>query len=231
MGSGNAYLLLIESSGPRCSVALGRNLELRQVLEEDRANSHSEILTKLISSVLEKESVSPSDLAAIAVSEGPGSYTGLRIGLSTAKGLCYGLRIPLIGISTLQAMAAGKAFSSTWKDVDFFVPMTDARRMEVYAAVYDRSGEEFMRPRPLIMEHNHFNEYLEQGTVLFFGSGAEKSQKVLNHKAAKFEILAMPSAADMLKIAYNRFIISSFEDLAYFQPSYIKAFYTPQKKR
>lgn len=167
---------------------------------------------------------------AIAFSEGPGSYTGLRIGLATAKGLCYALEIPLLAVSTLQAMAWGAAQKRPEPADLLFAPMIDARRMEVYTALFDRKNYTIQSPNALIVEGNPFTSLLEATPILFFGDGTEKCVELLNHKRAIFEISAKASAADMVELSHNLFKINAFADLAYYQPNYLKPFYTPAKK-
>lgn len=222
-------VLHLETSAKVCSVALGKNGELIGALRHDVAFSHSSLLTVLIKQLLEEAGYTLKDLTAICVSAGPGSYTGLRIGTSTAKGLCYALDIPLLAVSTLECIAWGARAEKP--DFDFYIPLIDARRMEVYTAIYDKSLDCVKKPHPLIVQNNPFIEYLNSGKVLFVGDGTEKCIKLLDHNSAYFEIHAKPLADHMISLAHNLLNINKFEDVAYFEPSYIKAFYTTAKKK
>ncbi|MFT4537046.1 MAG: tRNA threonylcarbamoyladenosine biosynthesis protein TsaB [Saprospiraceae bacterium] len=221
------YILNLETSAKVCAVALSNGPECIDNREYPVANSHSSVLTGLIATILEENKLKMTDLRAISISAGPGSYTGLRIGTSTAKGLCYALDIPLIAVSTLESMAWGA--QKQHSDYDFYVPMIDARRMEVYTASYDKSLQVLQKPRPLIVDKNPYIELLQKGRVLFVGNGVEKCMDLLAHNMADYEIQAIPLASDMCELAHNSFIINKFEDVAYFEPAYIKAFWTTAK--
>lgn len=223
-----ADILLIESTAKVCSVGLGREGEVVALIEHEVENSHSTVLTSLIQEVCQKAKTKVSEVDAIAVSAGPGSYTGLRIGVSTAKGLCYSLKKPLIAVDTLQAMASAVSEEAGNKQA-LFCPLLDARRMEVYTGIYDYVGTCKLNPQALIIDNNPFMKFLEDQEVYFFGSGADKCREFLTHKHSIFEIQTRPSARHMAKLANNRFIINELENIAYFEPRYIKAFYTPVK--
>ena len=225
-----ADILLIESTAKVCSVGLGREGEIAALIEHEVENSHSTVLTSLIQEVCTQAETSVAEVDAIAVSAGPGSYTGLRIGVSTAKGLCYGLNKPLVAVDTLQAMASAVA-GETGNQEALYCPLLDARRMEVYTGIYDFAGRCELDPQALIIDNNPFMQFLEDREVYFFGSGADKCRELLDHKHSRFEIQARPSARHMAKLANNRFIINELEDVAYFEPRYIKAFYTPVKPK
>jgi len=224
-----ALILSIETSTTVCSVAL---TESESVLAKEiryTEQSHSTHLTLLIEAVIKKAGVKMSDLAAVAVAEGPGSYTGLRIGLSTAKGLCYALGIPLIAVSTLHAMAFQVA------KVDdsgaLLVPMLDARRMEVYTATYNRELTIIDEVRPLVLDENSFAETLTSDLLLFFGNGAGKFQEIMQHDHASFREDVVPEAWAIGLIAQQKYEQSAFEDVAYFEPNYLKAYQATKPKK
>lgn len=160
-----------------------------------------------------------SDLDAVAVSMGPGSYTGLRIGVSSAKGICYGNNIPLISIPTLESMALNQKQKG-----DILIPMLDARRMEVYAKIFDGNLKELRKTEAEIIDENSYAEFLEKGKVLFFGDGAPKCKDVIKNENALFIDGVFPSAREMGPLAEEKFRNSDFEDAAYFEPFYLKDF-------
>ena len=220
------YILNIETSTKACSVALHKNGELIVCREDVTTNfSHSEKLLKFISKLFSDAKLSLSDLDAIAVSMGPGSYTGLRIGVSTAKGLCYGLDIPLISISTLKAMSFGMALEIK---ADLYCPMIDARRMEVYSAFFDINNTEVRKIQADIINENSYKKELEK-KVVFFGDGSEKIIEKIKDKNAIFVSDIHPSAKNMGLLSYQKFTKSLFEDLAYFEPFYLKDFVAGRK--
>ena len=220
------YILNIETSTKACSVALHKNGELIVSREDVTSNfSHSEKLLKFISKLFSDAKLSLSDLDAIAVSMGPGSYTGLRIGVSTAKGLCYGLDIPLISISTLKAMSFGMALEIK---ADLYCPMIDARRMEVYSAFFDINNTEVRKIQADIIDENSYKKELEK-KVVFFGDGSEKLIEKIKDKNAIFVSDIHPSAKNMGLLSYQKFTKSLFEDLAYFEPFYLKDFVAGRK--
>ena len=220
------YILNIETSTKACSVALHKNGELIVCKEDVTTNfSHSEKLLKFISKLFSDAKLSLSDLDAIAVSMGPGSYTGLRIGVSTAKGLCYGLDIPLISISTLKAMSFGMALEIK---ADLYCPMIDARRMEVYSAFFDINNTEVRKIQADIIDENSYKKELEK-KVVFFGDGSEKLIEKIKDKNAIFVSDIHPSAKNMGLLSYQKFTKSLFEDLAYFEPFYLKDFVAGRK--
>ena len=221
-----ANIICIETATKSCSVALARDSHLVAVKEEVSENySHSEQLTVFIEQLLQQEGLKVSDLNAIAVSSGPGSYTGLRIGVSTAKGLCYASDIPLIAVSTLGAMA--EAMKDKYPEAQL-CPMLDARRMEVYCALYSKSQTSPVVAK--IIDQYSFKEELEKGPILFFGDGAYKCQDLLLHTNAHFELGVYPSAVNMISLAHEKFQNQDFEDIAYFEPFYLKDFLSGVKK-
>jgi len=219
------YILCIETATPVCSVALLENGNLAGLKESDRKNSHSEVITPFVQEMLDEHQLDVTGLEAIAVSMGPGSYTGLRIGVSTAKGLCYAGSKPLIAVNTLQSMAAGAIqFTGTVEKSDLFCPMIDARRMEVYAALFDHNGKEVRETKAEIIDEHSFAELLDEHVVHFFGDGAEKCRAVITHPNARFLDDFKPSAEYMAALVMQKFNNKQFEDVAYFEPFYLKDF-------
>lgn len=217
-----ALTLSIETSTTVCSVALtdGDQIVAHKKLLEDK--SHASHLTILIKETLNDSGKQMSNIKAVAISEGPGSYTGLRIGVSTAKGLCYALGVPLIGVSTLKAMALEAKQSN--EVTTMFCPMIDARRMEVYTALYDAALEEQLSPYPMILDESSFHETLNDSNVLFFGNGSDKFKSLMSSSKASFIDDLTPSAWAVGLLASEKFESGQFEDLAYFEPSYLKEF-------
>ncbi len=223
-----AYILNIETATKNCSVSVSHNGELVHLKELNNGNySHAEVLHSFINEVLAEANISFNDLNAIAVSKGPGSYTGLRIGVSAAKGLCFSLNLPLISVETLKALA--RTVSATEGKI---VPMLDARRMEVYAAVYDVNYQQEREIKAEIIESTSFETELEKGRVYFVGDGAQKCQEVIKHSNAIFVEGKYPSAREMCKLSYAKYKKNDIEDVAYFEPFYLKDFIVvPQKKK
>ncbi|MBQ3982257.1 MAG: tRNA (adenosine(37)-N6)-threonylcarbamoyltransferase complex dimerization subunit type 1 TsaB [Bacteroidales bacterium] len=216
-------LLLIETATPVCSVALARDGEIIAELHSDEQNAHSSKLSPFISQILNQCGLRPAQLDAVCVSSGPGSYTGLRIGISTAKGLCYALDKPLIAVPTLQGMAA-QYLTAHPNYQGFVCPMIDARRMECYTAIYNRQGE--VRPVDAdIIVPAIYDNYLNQNEVVFFGDGAQKTRDILGvHPNARFAPDFLISASGMLPIAQQKLRNHQTEDVAYFEPYYLKDF-------
>lgn len=216
-------ILSIETATPTCSVALHAGAKLIAVQSLNVANSHAESLLLTIDHLFSIAPYDKKDLAAVAVSGGPGSYTGLRIGTATAKGLCYALNIPLIAIGTLEAMAHGMQPYNTARAL--LCPMIDARRMEVYCLLVDAQGKMLEAPHPQIIDTNSFQDRLADYPILFFGDGAAKCKPLLGvHPYTTFIEDIYPSAQHIGALAYAKFHQAAFEDLAYFEPSYLKPF-------
>ncbi len=237
-----ALILNIETATNICSVALARDGKLISLKESKQDKSHAELLTVFIENILNTNNLKASSLDAVAVSKGPGSYTGLRIGVSTAKGICYGINKPLIGISTLQAMAYGvcvsrfktvaRIISGTHKHNSWFCPMIDARRQEVYSAFFDNKNQLKREVSADIIETNSYKDILADRTVIFFGNGSEKCKNILKSENAFFIDNISPSAKNMLVLSENAFKNKKFEDTAYFEPFYLKDFVAiPAKKK
>ena len=220
------YILNIETSTKACSAALFNSGKLISFKESNTANfSHSEKLLNFISELIDSSEITLSDLNAVAVSMGPGSYTGLRIGVSTAKGLCYGLDIPLISVSTLKAMSSAMILK---QQADLYCPMIDARRMEVYSAIFDANNNQLRDIQADIIDGSSYKKELEK-VMVFFGDGSEKAKDVILNKNAIFIPNFYPSAKYMGVLSYQKFTKSDFEDLAYFEPFYLKDFVAGKK--
>ncbi len=220
------YILNIETATRNCSVSLaanGKTISSREVAEV--GYSHAEKLHVFIEEVLAEASIKPNQLAAIAVSHGPGSYTGLRIGVSSAKGLCYALQIPLISTSTLTALA-----NQANVDNGVIVPMIDARRMEVYSAIFSASGETTREVMAEVLTPDSFSEIND--TIYIVGDCTEKCKTVLTETKFQFlEDIQFPSALQMSEVSYQKFIGGQFEDVAYFEPFYLKDFLITTSKK
>lgn len=221
-----AFILCIETATKACSVALVSNGEIVDSRLSLIRNAHSTVLNLFIDELIKESGYNYSHLDAVAVSKGPGSYTGLRIGVSTAKGLCYALGIPLIAPDTLACMASG--FISNQKDLPdnaLFCPMIDARRMEVYTAVYDKNLTPLVQVDALIVDKDFLNQLDVDKPVYYFGEGADKCLDVLSVRQ-NWNLIPdfHNSAAHMGKIASENFNLSRFEDVAYFEPFYLKDF-------
>ncbi|MGC6428127.1 MAG: tRNA (adenosine(37)-N6)-threonylcarbamoyltransferase complex dimerization subunit type 1 TsaB [Flavobacteriales bacterium] len=214
-----ALILCIETSTKSCSVALslqGKSIVDRELISKNY--SHSEKLTVFVQELMNQSGYEFFQLDAIAISMGPGSYTGLRIGVSTAKGICYASEKPLIAISTLEAMAKGMESKEQNK---CYCPMIDARRMEVYCGLYGNIQSDVQAK---ILEENSFHEELNHGEILFFGDGAHKFKALCKHPNAHFVNDIFPSAKDMCLLAQQAFDRKEFKDVAYFEPFYLKDF-------
>ena len=223
-----AFLLTIETTTKNCSVALFDNDNLIYLKEQNSHKySHAEQITLFIEEVLRASKINLNELDGIILSSGPGSYTGLRIGTSTAKGLCYSLGIPLISVSTLKAMAFTMLQDEVYK---FYCPMIDARRMEVFASIYDQSNNEVREIRADIVDEYTYANFLED-KVLFFGDGALKCKSVINNTNAYFVDGIFPSAKDMGILGFDKFKKKNFEDVASFEPYYLKDFLIGKKKK
>lgn len=184
--------------------------------------THAAFLHPAIRDLLDRSELNMDKIKAVSVIIGPGSYTGLRVGLAAAKGICFAMNIPLITVNTLEWMA----FSQKGKDFDFLCPMIDARRNEVFTALFDKNAVELKAPHALILENNQFDRELERGKILFFGSGAAKAEKFFCHRNSRFFVNNSATSSDQFKISMDRFLTAKFTDLAYTQPLYTKEFHT-----
>lgn len=215
-------LLSLETSTTVCSVALHENSTLLSTAEVHREHSHASKLAPLIDHVVRTADVTLKDLRAVAVASGPGSYTGLRIGTSTAKGLCYALSIPLVAVGTLNIMAA--QVNATNMSGARLCPMIDARRMEVYCQLFDVTNTPVQAVEAKVIDEHSFEKELEEGKIIFFGNGADKCRPVITHPNAIFISGITPSAADLGVLAWQKFQQQRTEDLVHFEPFYLKEF-------
>ena len=218
-----ALLLSLETSTDVCSVALHEGNRLLVSAELHMSQAHASKLAPLIQQVLVMSETKPAQLLGVAVSAGPGSYTGLRIGTSTAKGLCYALGVPLLSATTTDVMARQMSAMTIPEDA-LLCPMIDARRMEVYCALYDRSGKRLTAVEPKIIDSESFAVELQRGPVAFGGNGAAKCQPVLTDNAAMFVSDVFPSAAHLGAICAAKLERGETEDLVQFEPFYLKDF-------
>ncbi len=222
-------ILNLETSTTNCSVSLAKDGEILTLKELNSENySHAEKLHVFIDEVMQESGKQMQDLDALAVSKGPGSYTGLRIGVSAAKGLCYALDKPLISVSTLQSMASQLISED---EHIIIIPVLDARRMEVYSAVFDGQLHQIRETRAEIIDENSFQEYRDLKSVHFLGSGAEKIKEVLSGEHITYHCDVIPSAKEMATISNQKFTKNDFENLAYFEPYYLKDFVLQTKKK
>ncbi len=220
-------ILCLETATPVCSVALNESCCTIALRESDKQNAHSEKITNFIREVMETASIGYHQLDAVAVSQGPGSYTGLRIGVSTAKGICYAADLPLMAIDTLEAMAYGmKAkFGNQVTENDLLIPMIDARRMEVYASVFDANLQKIEDTAALIIDENSFADLRKDHHLWLFGDGAPKLKQLFENQPNITIIDGFkPSAAFMLPLADKALREQRFVDVAYFEPFYLKDF-------
>lgn len=216
-------ILCLETATNICSVALFSDNELLGYQEYHLEKSHSNLIPGIVDSTIKNASIEKADLHAVAVSQGPGSYTGLRIGVSTAKGLCFALNIPLIAVDTLQIMAV--EINRINFNGALLCPMIDARRMEVYASLLNSENEVVSKPSPYIIDETSFAKELNEREVWFFGNGATKCKAVLgSHPNARFIDEVHPTARAMGALAFPAYKGAAFADVAYFEPFYLKDF-------
>ena len=243
-------IILIETSTALCSVALAENGSVTAYRESSAAKAHASLTAVFVQEVLAERGTTLADCDAVCVSMGPGSYTGLRVGVSTAKGLCFGANKPLLAVGTLDTLVA-QSFSPAVAESNvepqsglypraeasvgendeyrYIVPMIDARRMEVYAAVFE-NGKQITETAPAIIDENSYAEYLEEGPVLFIGDGAGKCADVIKHPNAHF-CQCHPKASAMLQPAAEALRKGDFKDVAYFEPFYLKEFVATVSKK
>lgn len=221
-----ARIILIETSTALCSVALTEDGAITAYRESSAAKAHASLTAVFVQEVLQERGLKLEDCEAVCVSMGPGSYTGLRVGVSTAKGLCFGSGKPLTAVGTLDTLVAQAETPDNFK---YIIPMIDARRMEVYAAVFE-GGSQITETAPAIIDENSFAEYLQQGPCLFIGDGAGKCADVIKHPNARF-VQCCPKASSMLSPALAAFRAGDFKDVAYFEPFYLKEFVATVSKK
>ena len=221
-----ALILNLETTTKVCSVAIAKDggLIAKRDFKSDKF-SHAEKLNGFIQEVLRESKCTLQHIDAVAVSSGPGSYTGLRIGTSSAKGICFALNIPLISVNSLKALA-----SLATTQADFICPMFDARRMEVYSAIYSNSLVEIEKTKAVVIEYNTFEAYKNK-SFLIMGPGAEKCVEPFNDLGFQFDLTTEVSAEGMMKLSEDKFNKGDFEDVAYFEPAYLKDFIAGKPKK
>jgi tRNA threonylcarbamoyladenosine biosynthesis protein TsaB len=219
-----ALILNIDTAVETASVCLSENAELLQSFINDNRKDHASWLHPVIEKIIIEGEKKISTIDAIAVTIGPGSYTGLRIGLSAAKGLCYALNIPLITINTLLVMA----YADKNTEGDLLCPMIDARRNEVFTAIYNKPLEEVVKPSAMLIHERSFSDMFESHRIIFSGNGSQKLKSVINHPNAFFSDTIM-TAADMTYLSESYFQKRDFADIAYAEPLYLKEFYSPAR--
>jgi tRNA threonylcarbamoyladenosine biosynthesis protein TsaB len=222
-------ILCIETSTTVCSVAIGNENGLIAHKEVNAGYTHAENLHVFIDEVIKESGLNRNDIDAIAVGKGPGSYTGLRIGVSAAKGIAYALKIPLISMNTLLNLCVGA--KKTIQDSEIMLcPMLDARRMEVYTALYNQTFEEIVSTNALIITPESLSDLTSKGNIVLFGDGANKCAELIkdNSKISLLENI-MPSATNMIEYSIEQYNKKQFEDVAYFEPFYLKEFFTGAK--
>ena len=219
-------ILYLETSSKNCSVAISDNGKLLCLTEEVSENyKQSESLHTFVEWALEGAGISMKDIEVISLGKGPGSYTGLRIGAASAKGFCYGLKIPLVAVNSLESMI--EPFLN--QNYDFVIPLIDARRMEVYTAVYDgNTGSEIYATEAKILDESSFEEFKDK-KIIFVGDGASKAKEILQLPNADFDETIYPSAQYLIKKSLEKIDKKEFEDIAYFEPFYLKDFHGVKK--
>jgi tRNA threonylcarbamoyladenosine biosynthesis protein TsaB len=221
-----ALVLNIETATTNCSVSLSKDGEILVLKEDNSLNySHAETLHVFIKEVFEVAKIKPDEIDAVAVSKGPGSYTGLRIGVSSAKGLCFALNKPLISVSTLESLA-----HQVNTEKGYIVPMLDARRMEVYSAILTNEYSMFREVKAEVLSEDSYADLLKEGKVYFVGNGVEKTKQLIDHPNAIFVEGKLPSAREMAVLSNLKYKKSDIEDVAYFEPFYLKDFIAIKKK-
>ena len=228
-------IILIETSTALCSVALAEDGNITAYRESSAPKAHASLTSVFIDEMLKERGITLADCDAICVSKGPGSYTGLRVGVSTAKGLCFGSGKPLLAVGTLDTLVAQATAERLTVIPDLIgdplhiIPMIDARRMEVYTAVFE-NGKQITETVPVIVDETSFSEYLDKGSCLFIGDGAGKCADVIKHPNAHF-LQCWPKASAMLNPALDAYKEERFEDVAYFEPFYLKEFVATVSKK
>jgi tRNA threonylcarbamoyladenosine biosynthesis protein TsaB len=215
-------ILNIDTAFETASVSLAENGKVLQFIINENEKDHASWLQPAIEKILQTNGKKIEQLSAVGVNNGPGSYTGLRVGLSSAKGLCYALQIPLITINSLKLLA----HSVINRENYLICPMIDARRMEVFTAIFDSNHSEIRKPEALVLHEHCFDEFLKDHKTLFFGSGEVKFQKICNHPNAIFKQFTL-SPAILALLTHNSFVDNDFADLAYAEPFYVKEFHNP----
>lgn len=224
-------ILLIETSTELCSTALARDGKIISYRESTGSREHASLTAVFIKEMLDEAGLTMADCSAVCVSMGPGSYTGLRVGVSTAKGLCFGAGKPLLAVGTLDTLVWQAISEKLLPDVCInIIPMIDARRMEVYTAVFSADGNQTSETESMILDGGSFADVLDQGPALFIGDGARKASEVIKHENAHF-IQCCPKASSMLIPAMEEYKEKRFKDVAYFEPFYLKEFVATVSKK
>lgn len=220
-----AYILHIDTSGINCSISVSKDAELISTVEKAEANIHASKITLFIEQAISEAKIEMKDLSAVAVAKGPGSYTGLRIGVSTAKGIAYALDIPLISTETLYSLFK-QALASYKNEKAVYIPMIDARRMEVYTQCFDFNGNTLTEVNAIILDEEALSDIIEKfEEVVLFGDGAVKTREIFNRHNTRYLDIQFSSSKYMVDQAYKKLIKNLFENTAYFEPFYLKEFY------
>lgn len=231
-----AFILIIETSTEVCSVSLSKDGNLVDLIESGEGQNHARLTSVFAETLLKRNNINPGELNAVAVSKGPGSYTGLRIGASTAKGICYAAQIPLIAVGTLEAMAKHvslnhEKFGIPFEGKTLFCPMIDARRMEVYSMLIGENSNILKPISAEIIDESFLESDLRSNTVVFFGNGSAKCQNVIQSPNAIFLSNINASAQYMTELVWEAYNNKHFEDVAYFEPFYLKDFVATVSKK
>jgi len=231
-----ALILIIETSTEVCSVSLIKNGVLLDFIESEEGQNHARLVTVFAEDLLSRNNIQPKELNAVAISKGPGSYTGLRIGASTAKGICYAGQIPLIAVGTLEAMTKHVALNRSQFGISddkqtLFCPMIDARRMEVYSMLFDEKGTVLKPITAEIIDDTFLAHELIDKQVVFFGNGSDKCEKLIKSTNAIFLHNIKASAKHMTELVWEAYNNNQFEDVAYFEPFYLKDFVATVSKK
>lgn len=219
-----ALILNIDTANDTASVCLAKDAEVLSIAKNEKQKDHAAWLHIAIKEIFEKNNLDLKTIDAIAVTGGPGSYTGLRIGMATVKGICYALNKPLIILNTLQVMSN----AAKNENADLLCPMIDARRMEVFTAIYSKDLQIVKEPAAVTINEKSFDEELANYTICFFGNGSDKFRAIKKNEKAFFSVINA-DASNMVSLSENKFRQKEFADLAYAEPLYLKEFYTPGK--
>lgn len=228
-----SLILNIDTSTEQASVCLSQNGELIKIMNSKEQKEHASFIHPAINKIIQTQKINLKDISAVAVTQGPGSYTGLRVGMATAKGLCYALNIPLITIGTLEVMTVAaletlNSLNEAINDSDLFCPMIDARRQEVFTALLNKTLDYIHKPSAIILTPNTLIGQLNTCKIFFYGSGCSKFKAICNHKNAQF-IESAFDASHMLSLSHQHFSQKIFANLAYSEPFYGKEFYSASK--
>jgi tRNA threonylcarbamoyladenosine biosynthesis protein TsaB len=222
-------LLHTDTATENATVAISKDDGIIDFITNDKQKDHASFLHPAIKGLTEANNISVKQLDAISVTEGPGSYTGLRVGMSAAKGLCYALQVPLITLSTLTAMALSVIEDTSQPELFFYCPMIDARRMEVFTAMFDHQLNEIQSPRAIVLEPGYFEKGAQHKRIIFSGNGAKKMEQIATHSPNFFFSEKHISPSALLKLAIKKFRVKMFADVSNADPLYIKEFYTVKK--